>query len=305
MFERYGEQEGVKKGYNPKKRGRGSHHPLLAVLGEAYFILHGWLRSGNTRADSGVVEFLKEALAKLESSAWIRRVRADSGFFAEELLQYLEELKLGYIVVARLTPWLKREAARVTEWRALDAVYAVGEFELKLLGWDRARRFVVVREEMQERKPSRGRKLLEVPGYTFRIFVTNLPDPPEEIWRDYNQRACIEQRIEELKSDLAADDFCLQRVLCHRGGLPEHFDVVQPAGGIPARQRHDRLSTTGHLAGASVSVRSHSGPSRPSHRCCICPPLGEDLRSVTPCSTSSYFTKSQLRRSWNFNRRGG
>jgi len=47
VFERYGEQEGVKKGYNPRKPGRGSHHPLLGVLGAAYFILHGWLRSGS------------------------------------------------------------------------------------------------------------------------------------------------------------------------------------------------------------------------------------------------------------------
>jgi hypothetical protein len=210
VFERYGKQEGVKKGYNPRKPGRGSHHPLLAVLGEAYFILHGWLRSGNTRADSGVVEFLKEALAKLESREWVRRVRADAGFFAEELLQYLEESKLGYIVVARLTPWLKREATRVKEWRALDAIYSVGEFQLQLLGWDRERRFVVVREQIRESKPSVGRKLFELPGYTFRLFVTNLADPPEEIWRDYNQRACVEQRIQELKSDLAADAFCLQ-----------------------------------------------------------------------------------------------
>jgi Transposase DDE domain group 1 len=138
-------------------------------------------------------------------------VRADSGFFAEPLLKYLEERKLAYIVVAKLTPWLKREAARVTAWRALDETYAVGEFQLPLLGWNGARRFVVVREKLQERKASRGRKLLEVPGTTFRIFVTNQADPPEEIWRDYNQRACLEQRIEELKSDLAADDFCLKK----------------------------------------------------------------------------------------------
>ncbi len=85
VFERYGEHEGVKRGYNPRKHGRASHHPPLAVLGEAGFILHGWLRSGNTRADSGVVEFLKEALAKLERGEWIRVVRADSGFFAQEL----------------------------------------------------------------------------------------------------------------------------------------------------------------------------------------------------------------------------
>ncbi len=112
VFERYGEQEGVKRGYNPRKPGRGSHHPLLAVLGEAYFILHGGLRSGNTTAGRGVVEFLKEALAKLPRLEWIRVVRADSGFFAQDLLQYLESRHLHYIVVARMTSWLKREAAR-------------------------------------------------------------------------------------------------------------------------------------------------------------------------------------------------
>ncbi len=126
----------MKKGYNPKKPGRGSHHPLLAVLGEAHFILHGWLRSGNTRADTGVVEFLQEALAQWQSLEWIRRRRADAGFFAEGLLKDLEELLLGYIVVARLTPWTKREAARVQNGRALDDTYAVGDFRLQLLGWD-------------------------------------------------------------------------------------------------------------------------------------------------------------------------
>jgi hypothetical protein len=47
----------------------------------------------------------------------------------------------------------------------------------------------------------------------FRVLVTNLEDPLEEIRRNYNQRAPrggTEQRIEELKSDLAADDFCLK-----------------------------------------------------------------------------------------------
>jgi len=47
VFERYGQQEGSLKGHNPRKHGRPSHHPLLAVLSEAHFLLHGWLRSGN------------------------------------------------------------------------------------------------------------------------------------------------------------------------------------------------------------------------------------------------------------------
>ncbi len=40
--------------------------------------------------------------------------------------------------------------------------------------------------------------------------LTNFTLPPEEIWRDYNRRADMENRIAELKHDLAADDFCMQ-----------------------------------------------------------------------------------------------
>ena len=263
VFERYGEQEGVKKGYNPRKPGRGSHHPLLAVLGEAYFILHGWLRSGNTTAGRGVVEFLKEALAKLPSLEWIRVVRADSGFFAQELLQYLESRKLHYIVVARMTSWLKREAARVQEWRALDTNYSVGEFRLRLFGWDQARRFVVVREQLRETRRSPGRKLLEVPGYTFRVLATNLVDPPEEIWRDYNQRACVEQRIEELKSDLAADDFCLREFFATEAaflGILMLFNLLgefQRASGMTGYRQPASLRVQMFLCGAILGRAGH------------------------------------------------
>ena len=270
VFERYGEPEGVKRGYNPRKPGRGSHPPLLAVLGEAHFILHGWLRSGNTTAGRGVVEFLKEALAKLAGREWIRVVRADSGFFTQELLKYLEETRRSYIVVARLTSWLKREAARVEEWRALDAIYSVGEFRWQLFGWDRARRWVVVRELLRETKRSPGRKLLEVPGYTFRVFVTNLPDPPEEIWRDYNQRACIEQRIEELKSDLAADSFCLQEFFATEAAflailmLFNLLGEFQRATGMAGYRQPATLRAPVFLCGAILGRAGHQTVLHPS-----------------------------------------
>jgi hypothetical protein len=209
VFERYGRQEGAKKGHNPRKHGRPSHHPLLAVLAEAHFVLHGWLRSGNCGAARGVVEFLQEALGLWER-ACIRVVRGDSGFFEERLLEYLEEHHLSYIVVARMTRLVKRELCRVISWRDLDADYAVGEFRAQLLGWSKARRFVVVRERLRERS-SPGRRLFEAPGYTFRAFVTSRAEAPEEIWRDYNQRSDMEKRIAELKYDLAADDFCLRQ----------------------------------------------------------------------------------------------
>lgn len=209
VFERYGRQQGALKGHNPRKHGRPSHHPLVAVLAEAHFILHGWLRSGNCGVARGVEEFLKEALALLSTQHGIRVVRADAGFFDEKLLSFLEERRLPYIVVARLTRWVKREAMRVEAWRALDENFSVGEFRLQLYGWDRERRFVVIREQLREEQDSAGKKLLEVPGFTFRILVTSCSAAPEEVWRDYHQRADVENRIAELKLDLAADDFCL------------------------------------------------------------------------------------------------
>lgn len=210
VFERYGKQEGSRKGHNPRKHGRPSHHPLLAMLSEAHFLLHGWLRSGNCGTARGVEEFLQEALALWGQRQKIRLLRADSGFFEDQLLSFLEQRRLPYIVVARLTKWVKREAQHVQQWRELDEHFAVGEFRLQLHGWQAERRFVVIRERERESRDSVGRKLIDVPGYTFRIFVTSCAEPPEEIWRDYNRRADMENRIAELKHDLGADGFCLK-----------------------------------------------------------------------------------------------
>jgi hypothetical protein len=210
VFQRAGHQQGAAKGYNPRRPGRKSHHPLLAVLAEVPLVLHGWLRSGNSGAARGVVAFLREALALWPAGWSVRTVRADSGFFEDALLTFLEERQLPYGVVARLTTQLKRKAAAIRDWQALDAHYAVGEFRAQLQGWSTERRFVVLRELVREDKEAVGRKLIDVPGYTFRLWVTNRPDPPLELWRDYNGRATIEQRIEELKNDLGADDLCTQ-----------------------------------------------------------------------------------------------
>ena len=210
VFCREGTQAGAAKGFNPRRKGRKSHHPLLAVLAEAHFFLHGWLRSGNTGAARGVVPFLQEALALLPEGLWLRTVRADSGFFDPALLEFLEGRQLPYIVVARLTTTLKRHCAGIKDWTVIDEHHAAGEFTVKLFGWTKARRFVVVRERVREHKAAVGRRLIDVPGYTFRVWVTNRSEGALELWRDYNQRACVEQRIEELKHDLAADGFCLQ-----------------------------------------------------------------------------------------------
>jgi hypothetical protein len=256
VFERYGHQEGSLKGHNPRKHGRPSHHPLLAVLGEAHFLLHGWLRSGNCGTSRGGEEFLKEALALWGQRQTIRLVRADSGFFDDQLLSFLEQRRLPYIIVARLTKWVKRAAQRVDNWIALDENFAVGEFRLKLHGWTVERRFAVIRERVRESRDSVGRKLIDVPGYTFRIFVTSAAGAPEEIWRDYNRRADMENRIAELKHDLGADGFCLKEFFATEAAFRSVlllFNLLaefQRAAGLPGYREPATIRTQVLTCGA-------------------------------------------------------
>ena len=259
VFERHGQkQEGAMKGYNPRRQGRLSHHPLLAVLAESHFIMHGWMRSGNSGTARGVTEFLKEALALWGERGRLRVVRADAGFFDNELLTFLEERKLPYIVVARLTKSVKREVTRIVQWSALDENYATGECEVKLMGWTQPRRFVVVREQVRDSKPPLGKKLIHIPEYTFRVWVTSWSAPPEESWRDYNHRADMENRIAELKHDLGADRFCLKdfcatdavfrSILLLFNLLSEFRRVI----GLPQHKEPGTLRSTVFLCGAEL-----------------------------------------------------
>jgi hypothetical protein len=130
VFLREGSQQGAAKGYNPRRPGRNSHHPILAVMAKTPFVLHTWLRLWNTGAGRDVVEFLKEALKLFPVGMRIRCVRADSVFFDQKLLGFLEELGLAYIVVARLGAPLKGMLSGIQKWtvavagsRTVDPVF--------------------------------------------------------------------------------------------------------------------------------------------------------------------------------------
>ena len=79
--QRCGEQEGAAKGYNPKRPGRQSHHPLLAFVADLRMIANFWLRPGNTSASTNFLSFLEDTLEKLHGKR-VGLVRMDSGFFA-------------------------------------------------------------------------------------------------------------------------------------------------------------------------------------------------------------------------------
>ena len=211
---RYGEQEGSLKGYNPGKPGRPSHHPLVAFLAEGRRLLWAVLRSGNSGSANGCVEFLRQALTVLPKGHRIGLVRADAGFFEKRLLEYLESQQLPYIVVARLTAVVRKlviHQIASRAWRVVGRGVEVADLEVSLPNWKAVkRRFVCLRQEIAERPEARGRRLIDYPGYTYRVMVTSVPYAAEVVSRMYVGRADSENRIKELKEDLSLDTFCLK-----------------------------------------------------------------------------------------------
>jgi hypothetical protein len=211
---RYGEQEGSLRGYNPKKPGRPSHHPLVGFLAEARRLLWATLRSGNTGSANGCVEFIRQALTRLPLGHRVGLVRADAGFFVKSFLEHLESEGLPYIIVARLTAVVRKIVLHripSTAWRVVARGVEVADLEASLPNWRGAkRRFVCLRQEIIERPEARGRRLVDCPGYTYRVVVTSVPHAAEVVTRMYAGRADSENRIKELKEDLSLDTFCLK-----------------------------------------------------------------------------------------------
>jgi len=57
----------------------------------------------------------------------------------------------------------------------------------------------VIREEIREGAAKKKQpKLFDLKGYSYQVIVTNIEEwSPEEVWRFYNQRACVENMIKE------------------------------------------------------------------------------------------------------------
>ena len=194
----YGNQQLAKVGYNPKKPGRKSFHPLLCFIGEIRDFLWGKFRSGNRYTAQGAVEFLRECLKKLPGELKEIFLRADSGFFDDKFLKKAEKRGIKYAIAAKLYGTIQKMLAGVS-YRDIGDGVEVGEFYYQGYKWQEARRMVVIREEIKEETAKKKQaKLFELKGYNYQVIVTDIKEwSPEEVWRFYNQRACVENMIKE------------------------------------------------------------------------------------------------------------
>lgn len=193
--------EGAKIGYNPRKRGARSYHPLLCFEYHSRDFWHGILRPGNVYTSTGSAEFLKTCLEKIPPYLYRIRLRADSGFFDRKFIEPLEEAKVGYCIVAKMTPPIKKKVWSL-RYHRFKKKWAAAEFSYQPRRWKKPHRFVVIRRPLPK-KDSEQLTLFTLKRYAYQVFVTNLPLKPEKVWYFYRPRAAIEVLIRELKESYA------------------------------------------------------------------------------------------------------
>ncbi len=204
-----GHQQGVAVGYT-RQGLKPCHRPLLAALAESKLIANYWLRRGDSPCANGAAEFLRETAQGLPAHIRLKLVRGDAGFGEASVQDMAQALGLKFIFVARLTQKIQSLCRHdEAHWQRTEIPgLEVQEVELEQPG----RRLIVVRQRIEQRPDAGGKTLLEVPGYRFQALVTNLPRSVDalSVWRQYNGRADIENRIKELGQQFGIKRLCVE-----------------------------------------------------------------------------------------------
>jgi hypothetical protein len=213
----YGRQ---KQGAAFNYEGRFSYKSQLVTWAERHRILAVELRSGNSAAKPSAPRLLEEALARLPHGHGEVRVRGDSDYFCDRLMQRCRCRRVRFAVSVPRNPAMWRASYRIPEqgWRpALEMPGAeIAETTYRPSGWTHEPLRLLIRRrllEVAELGGGRARRRRTVPqlqlqlalngsvsqvyGYSF-ILTDMAGDATEiELWQ--RQRAHIEERIKDAK----------------------------------------------------------------------------------------------------------
>lgn len=196
VVQRYGyQQAGAERGYNPPRRGRPSHHPLLAFTNQGDCLGVRW-RGGAAHTAAGAAAWLRTLVGRLrELGVTDLTVRLDKGFCSRAMVEQLQALDVGFVLKVPNQAWVRAElgAYRQSEkdptlWTATGTLYGARlcsvEQRLPLVG----------------APTPQGTLALDtyvVPDGGTAHVLTNLPVQALTAWRRYNAGAVVEQRIKE------------------------------------------------------------------------------------------------------------
>jgi len=198
------------------------------------------LRPGNVHAGHRAVAVLRRIVERLRAAFPDSEIllRGDAGLALPAVYDYCEGAGLSYVISLAKNSRLLAQAEPLL--REAEAIYAetgekvrhFGEFTYAADSWPHPRRVVVKAEVTGQ-------------GENPRFVVTNLEGPDAEAIYDelYTKRGDVENRIKELKNDLASG-----RTSCHKF-LANQFRLLLHAAAFVLMQGLRRL-----LAGTEVAA---------------------------------------------------
>ena len=218
----YGKQEGAEVGFNPKKPGRPSHAYHSYQMAGLRLVLGVDVEAGNHSHGNYTMPGLMKILDKLPEDKQPYLVRGDAGLGSQDMLSALEKRARRYLFKLRITANVKRYIERVfwnEGWANAGQGWEGREGELRLSGWSRSRRVIVLR------RPLKGEIALTddnqmiigfaeterpVKKYEYAVLVTDLEHEVVTIAQLYRDRADSENSFDELKNQWGWGGFTTQ-----------------------------------------------------------------------------------------------
>ena len=217
----FGKQAGSGVGYNPRYHGRPSYKEKVAILSGSREIIDLTLEDGRHHSNNGFLAFYEECKAQLPASWIIKRIRLDKGFCDVDNFNAFESDQVEYVVKAKKQARVNQVIDYVINnpedfpFTILDKIYAVADITVPLPGWDKARRFIIIRKKLKQ-IPDEQQVLDEWFRYEYQAIITNIDYlSAGEIFEDYNQRCDIENRIDDLKQGFGFDQNSQQDRNCN------------------------------------------------------------------------------------------
>ena len=198
----YGNQQGARKGHNPRHRGKQGLRPLLGFIEETREYLIGKLRPGTTVDGAEAAAFIADIENHLPGCVQEVLLRADGEFLCWQSVNAALEAGFDFIIANRgCTPvfdtdqWYQPFKRKQIEYNS--CIYQPG-------GWGRPCRFVAMRilkEQKQSSNQPQQAVLFEDDKYTYRIFCTNLAGAAHQVCDQYDKRADVENLVGEAKRE--------------------------------------------------------------------------------------------------------
>jgi len=210
----FGHQEGATLGYNPKKPGRPSHCYHTYSMASTRLVFDVDVSPGDEHTSKHSAPSLWALIDRLPRDLWPTLLRGDSGFGNENVMRDAETRGIPYLFKLRLTTNVKRMIAKLSERDWVDAGqgFEAKESEVRLVGWSRQRRAIVLRRRVKgdvglPQDGGNGAAQLSfveigeaTEVYEYSVLVTSFDEQTETFGQLYRDRGEDENIFDETKN---------------------------------------------------------------------------------------------------------